>query len=130
MSPLPIPRCSSPSSTRALPCSVTRPERPQSEALNRPDQRDPLTFLEGPIEWDRADAPGRNPILHGDIHRAPNRLPKFLTDQQAAQSWPPPRAHHLPRYPLVAQVLARTGLRAGELCDLADDNVTGIGDAY
>jgi site-specific recombinase XerD len=87
-------------------------------------------FLERLIEWDWPDAPGRNPILHGDIPPRTEPLPKFLTDQQAAQFMAAARAHHLPRYRLVAQVLARTGLRAGELCDLAADAVTLIGDAY
>jgi hypothetical protein len=41
------------------------------------------------------------------------------------------RAHPVARYRLVAQVLARTGLRASELCELAADAVTLIGtDAY
>jgi site-specific recombinase XerD len=87
-------------------------------------------FLERLIEWDWPDAPGRNPILHGDIPPRSEPLPKFLNDQQAAQFMAAARAHHLPRYRLVAQVLARTGLRAGELCDLAADAVTLIGDAY
>jgi integrase len=38
------------------------------------------------------------------------------------------RAHPVARYRLVAQVLARTGLRASELCALAADAVTRIGD--
>ena len=40
------------------------------------------------------------------------------------------RAHRLPRYRLVAEMLARTGLRATELCELAADAVTQIGDAH
>jgi integrase len=40
------------------------------------------------------------------------------------------RPHRIPRYRLVAEILARTGLRAGELCDLAADAVTQIGDAH
>jgi site-specific recombinase XerD len=87
-------------------------------------------FLERLIEWDWPDAPGRNPILHGDIPPRTDPLPKFLTDQQAALFMAAARVHHLPRYRLVAEVLARTGLRAGELCDLAADAVTLIGDAY
>jgi site-specific recombinase XerD len=87
-------------------------------------------FLERLIEWDWPDAPGRNPILYGDIPARTDPLPKFLTDQQAARFMAAARAHDLPRYRLVAQVLARTGLRAGELCDLAADAVTLIGDAY
>jgi len=41
------------------------------------------------------------------------------------------RTHPVARYRLVAQVLARTGLRASELCELAADSVTRIGtDGY
>ncbi len=84
-------------------------------------------FLERLIEWDWPDAPGRNPILHGDIPPRTEPIPKFLTDQQAAAFMAAARAHPVARYRLVAQVLARTGLRASELCDLAADAVTRIG---
>jgi site-specific recombinase XerD len=87
-------------------------------------------FLERLIEWDWPDAPGRNPILHGDIPPRTEPIPKFLTDQQAALFMAAARVHPLPRYRLVAQVLARTGLRASELCELAADAVTRIGDAH
>ena len=84
-------------------------------------------FLERLIEWDWPDAPGRNPILHGDIPPRTEPIPKFLTDQQAAAFMAAARAHPVARYRLVAQVLARTGLRASELCELAADAVTRIG---
>jgi site-specific recombinase XerD len=87
-------------------------------------------FLERLIEWNWPDAHQRNPILHGDIPPRPEPLPKFLTDQQAAKFMAAARAHHLPRYRLVAEILARTGLRATELCELAADAVTQIGDAH
>lgn len=88
-------------------------------------------FLERLIEWDWPDAPGRNPILHGDIPPRSEPIPKFLTDQQAAAFMAAARAHPVARYRLVAQVLARTGLRASELCELAADSVTRIGtDGY
>lgn len=87
-------------------------------------------FLERLIEWDWPDAPGRNPILHGDIPPRPEPLPKFLNDRDAAKLLAAARAHPLPRYRLVIEMLARTGLRAGELCDLAADAVTQIGDAH
>jgi site-specific recombinase XerD len=87
-------------------------------------------FLERLIEWDWPDAPGRNPILHGDIPPPPEPLPKFLTDSDAAKFMAAARAHQLPRYRLVAEMLARTGLRATELCELAADAVTQIGDAH
>lgn len=88
-------------------------------------------FLARLIEWDWPDAPGRNPILHGDIPPRSEPIPRFLTDQQAAAFMAAARAHPVPRYRLVAQVLARTGLRANELCELAADSVTRIGtDGY
>jgi site-specific recombinase XerD len=87
-------------------------------------------FFERLIEWDWPDAPMRNPILHGDIPPRPEPLPKFLDDRSAAKLMAAARAHHLPRYRLVIEMLARTGLRAGELCDLAADAVTQIGDAH
>jgi site-specific recombinase XerD len=88
------------------------------------------SFLERLIEWDWPDAPGRNPILHGDIPPRTDPLPKFLNDQDAAKLMAAARAHRLPRYRLVVEMLARTGLRASELCNLAADAVTRIGDAY
>ncbi|MEI2698270.1 MAG: hypothetical protein V9E94_07940 [Microthrixaceae bacterium] len=66
-------------------------------------------FLERLIEWDWPDAPSRNPILHGDIPPRPEPLPKFLTDHQAATFMAAARAHPLPRYRIVAEILARTG---------------------
>jgi site-specific recombinase XerD len=88
-------------------------------------------FLERLIDWGWPDAPGRNPILHGDIPPRSEPIPRFLTDQQAAAFMAAARAHPVARYRLVAQVLARTGLRASELCELAADAVTRIGnDGY
>ena len=87
-------------------------------------------FFERLIEWDWPDAPARNPILSGDIPPRPEPLPKFLDDRDAAKLMAAARAHRLPRYRIVVELLARTGLRAGELCDLAADAVTQIGDGF
>ena len=87
-------------------------------------------FFERLIEWDWHDAPRRNPIFHGDIPPRTDPLPKFFTDHDAAKLMKAAHAHRLPRYRLVVEMLARTGMRASELCELAADAVTLIGDAY
>ena len=87
-------------------------------------------FFERLIEWDWADVPTKNPLFQGDIAPRTHPLPKFLNDQDAAKLMRAARSHRLPRYRLVIELLARTGMRAGELCDLAADAVTLIGDAY
>ena len=86
-------------------------------------------FLERLIEWDWPEAHRRNPILHGDIPPRPEPLPKFLSDEDAAKLVAAAHAHRLPRYRLVVLMLCRTGMRASELCDLADDAITVLGDA-
>lgn len=97
---------------------ATQPGRGPRKTLAKNTQRHRLRmiriFLEQLIEWDWPDAPGRNPILHGDIPPRSEPIPKFLTDQQAAQFIAAARAHPVARYRLVAQVLARTGLRASD----------------
>jgi site-specific recombinase XerD len=87
-------------------------------------------FIERLIEWDWPDAPRRNPILHGDIPPRPEPLPKFISDHDHALLMAAARAHHLPRYRLVVVMLARTGLRASELCELEADSVTQMGSEY
>ena len=87
-------------------------------------------FFERIIEWDWSDAPRRNPIFGGDIPPRPEPLPKFLDDRDAAAVMGAARAATDPRDRLVVEVLARTGLRAGELCDLDADAVVRIGDAH
>lgn len=80
-------------------------------------------FFERLIEWDWPEAHHRNPILHGDIPPRPEPLPKFLSDEDAAKLLAAAKAHRLPRYRLVVELLSRTGMRATELCELAADAV-------
>jgi integrase len=87
-------------------------------------------FFERIIEWDWADAPARNPIIGRDIPPRPEPLPKFLDDRDAARVMASARAATDPRDRLVVEVLARTGLRAGELCGLDADAVVLIGDGH
>ena len=81
-------------------------------------------FFERLIEWDWPEAHRRNPILHGDIPPRPVPLPKFLSDEDSAKLLAAAKAHRLPRYRLVVELLSRTGMRATELCELAADAVS------
>jgi site-specific recombinase XerD len=87
-------------------------------------------FFERIIDWDWSDAPARNPIIGRDIPPRPEPLPKFLDDRDAARLMAAARAAPDPRDRLVVEVLARTGLRASELCDLDADAVVLIGDGH
>jgi site-specific recombinase XerD len=87
-------------------------------------------FFERIIEWDWPDAPPRNPVLGGDIPKKPEPLPKFPGDRDAARLMAAARACPDPRDRLVIELLARTGMRAGELADLEADAVVRIGEAH
>jgi site-specific recombinase XerD len=87
-------------------------------------------FFERIIEWDWPDAPQRNPVIGHDLPARPDPLPKFLDDRDAAKVMAAARAATDPRDRLVVEVLARTGLRASELCDLDADAVVLIGTAH
>jgi site-specific recombinase XerD len=84
-------------------------------------------FFERIIEWDWPDAPSRNPVLGGDIPKKPEPLPKFLDDRDAARLMAAARACSDMRDRLVVELLARTGMRAGELADLDAGAVVRIG---
>jgi site-specific recombinase XerD len=84
-------------------------------------------FFERIIEWDWPEAPARNPVIAGDIPKKPEPLPKFLDDQDAAKLMAAARASADPRDRLVIELLARTGMRAGELANLEADAVVRIG---
>jgi site-specific recombinase XerD len=85
------------------------------------------SFFERIIEWDWPDAPARNPVINGDIPKKPEPLPKFLDDAQAARFMAAARASTDPRDRLVVELLARTGMRVGELVNLEADAVVQIG---
>ena len=84
-------------------------------------------FFERIIEWDWPGAPPRNPVIAWDIPKKPEPLPKFLDDRDAARLMAAARASTDPRDRLVVELLARTGMRAGELADLDADAVVQIG---
>lgn len=87
-------------------------------------------FFERIIEWDWPDAPTRNPFVLGDLPAKPEPLPKFLTDADAARLMAVARADPDPLRRLVVEILARTGLRVSELCDLAPDAIVAIGEGH
>jgi len=84
-------------------------------------------FFERIIEWDWPGAPPRYPVIAWDIPKKPEPLPKFLDDRDAAKLMAAARASTDPRDRLVVELLARTGMRAGELAGLDADAVVQIG---
>ena len=87
------------------------------------------SFFDRIIEWDWADAPARTPMFAIDVPVADDPLPRFLDDAQAARLLAA-AAHAEPLDRLVVELLARTGLRASELCDLEPDAVCRISGAW
>lgn len=88
------------------------------------------TFFERIIDWDYPDAPRRVPILAGDLPKADEPTPKFLDDPTAAKFMAALATDPNRRRRLIVELLARTGMRAGELGGLRDDAMYRIGDTY
>jgi site-specific recombinase XerD len=80
------------------------------------------TFFERVSEWDYPDAPTRVLVFNGDLPTPDDPLPKFLSDVDAAKLMRA-AADADPTRRLVIEMLARTGLRVGELCALPADAV-------
>lgn len=87
-------------------------------------------FFERIIEWGYEDAPARVPLFAGDFPIPDEPLPRFLDDAAATKLLVAARAHPDPFVRLAVEMLARTGLRKGELLDLRVDAVVQIGSAY
>lgn len=81
-------------------------------------------------EWGYDDAPSRVPVYATDRPRLDKPLPKFLDDAQAAAFMNAARALHDPLERLMVLLLARTGMRRGELLGLTVDAVVQIGTGY
>jgi site-specific recombinase XerD len=79
------------------------------------------------IEWDHPDAPLRNPIFGTDLPKLDEPLPRFL-DDQAAAAFMHAATRLDPFRRLVVEMLARTGMRVGELCALPADAVVTVGE--
>jgi integrase len=87
-------------------------------------------FFDRIIAWDLDDAPRRNPIIHGDIPPQPAPLPKFLDDGVMAKFMHHAHLEPVPIRKLCVLLLARTGMRVGELCALDADPVVHIGEHH
>jgi integrase/recombinase XerD len=81
-------------------------------------------------EWGYADAPARPLIFDADLPIIDRPLPRFLDDPTAAKLARAARAESDPFTRLVVELLARTGLRKGELLALTVDAVVQIGSAF
>jgi integrase len=88
------------------------------------------TFFERVIDWDYSDAPRRVPIFTGDLPKADEPTPKFLDDPTAAKFMAALATDPNRRRRLIVELLARTGMRAGELGGLRDDAMYRLGDTY
>jgi len=88
------------------------------------------TFFERIIDWDWDDAPRRVPIFAGDVPKADEPLPKFLDDPTAAKFMATLAVDPDRRRRLLVELLARTGMRAGELGGVRDDAVFRVGDRW
>jgi integrase len=87
------------------------------------------TFFERVSEWDYPDAPTRVLIFNGDLPTPDDPLPKFLSDPDAAKLMHA-AADADPVRRLVVEMLARTGLRVGEFCELEADAVVFLNDRH
>ncbi len=81
-------------------------------------------------EWGGDDVPSMMLIFSGDSPILDQPLPRFLDDAAAAKLLVAARADPDPFVRLAVEFLARTGMRKGELIDLAVDAVVQIGSSY
>jgi integrase len=81
------------------------------------------TFFDRIIEWGWADAPARPPVFLSDVPAQDLPLPKALDDAAAARFLHAAEIEPDPRRQLVVQLLARTGMRVGEVCELRSNAV-------
>jgi len=102
--------------------------------LHRASIRNRLTaiglFFERLMEWMVDDAPASRLLYAGDLPTLDRPLPRFLDDASSARLLRAARADDDLFVRLAVEVLARTGMRKGELVRLSVDAVVQIGSAY
>lgn len=87
-------------------------------------------FFDRITEWGYPDAPVRPLVFAGDLPIIDKPLPRFLDDASAAKLMRASRADPDPLSRLIVELLARTGIRRGELLGLTVDAVVQIGSAF
>jgi site-specific recombinase XerD len=88
------------------------------------------TFFERIMEWDYDDAPARLFIYMSDFPALDEPLPRFLDDPTAAKFMATLAQDPNLRRRLMVELLARTGMRVGELAGLEDDAMVRKGDGH
>jgi site-specific recombinase XerD len=88
------------------------------------------TFFERIMEWDYDDAPARLFIYTSDFPALDEPLPKFLDDPTAAKFMATLAEDPNLRRRLMVELLARTGMRVGELAALEDDAMVRQGEVH
>jgi site-specific recombinase XerD len=124
-----VERCHIETYKQWLATAGTRHGRPPARNTIRQRLGLARSFFDRIIEWDWPDTPARTPMFAIDVPVADDPLPRFLDDAQAARLLAA-AAHAEPQDRLVVELLARTGLRASELCDLDANAVCRIGGAW
>ena len=87
-------------------------------------------FFERIIEWGYPDAPARPPVFASDRPIKDRPVPRFLDDSRAAAFMAAARALPDPLDRMLVEILARTGMRKGELLGLRVDAVVQIGSGF
>jgi integrase/recombinase XerD len=112
----------------------THPTPATGTPLNRVSIKNALInlhcFLTRITEWGYPNAPVRPLMFPGDLPIVDKPLPRFLDDAAAAKLLRAARADPDPLSRLIVELLARTGIRRGELLALTADAVVQIGSAY
>lgn len=87
-------------------------------------------FFDRVTEWGYPDPPQRPLIFAGDLPIVDKPLPRFLDDAAATKLMRASRSDPDPLSRLIVELLARTGIRKGELLGLTVDAVVQIGSAF
>lgn len=87
-------------------------------------------FFDRITDWGYPNAPVRPLVFIGDLPLIDKPLPRFLDDGAATKLLRATRSDPDPLSRLIVELLARTGIRRGELLALTVDAVVQIGSAY